>query len=165
MSSWQLEQFEANFVAPLAALPGKLVSPEELLLDELLLDELLLDELLLDELLLDELLLDELLFDELLPDELLLDELLLDELLLDELLLDELGPSPPQAVSIAPSIPIINKLRIIIVAPHLALHLALVFLPETGPSLLKFRELLASLETTSTLLPHLVTLALQNSEN
>lgn len=75
-----------------------------------------LEELLLDEL--DELLL-ELLLDELLLEELLLDELLLDELLLDELLLELLavGSSPPQAASIALSVPIINILRISIAAP------------------------------------------------
>lgn len=85
-----------NFAAPRTASPEKLGSPDELLLDELLLDELLLDEL-------------------------LFDELLLDELLLDELLLDELEPSPPQAVSIRPSIPITIIVRIIVIAPHLAL--------------------------------------------
>jgi hypothetical protein len=84
-------------------------------LDELLLDELL-DEL--EELLLEELLL------ELLLDELLLDELLLEELLLDELLL-AVGSSPPQAASIALSIPRISILRIIFAAPFWALVILL----------------------------------------
>jgi len=92
----------ANVAAPLTGSPAK---P----LDELLLEELL-DEL--DELLLEEL--EELL--ELLPDELLLEELL------DELLL--VGSSPPQAASIALSIPIINILRIIVAAPYWALTTA-----------------------------------------
>lgn len=56
--------------------------------------------------------------DELLVDELLLDELLDDELLLDELLPEDVGSSPPQAASMALSIPITSILRIIVVAPH-----------------------------------------------
>lgn len=107
---------EANFVAPLAASPVK--PPDELLLDELLLEELL-DELLLDELLLDELLLDE-------PP---LDELLLD----DEPLLDE----PPQAASTVLSIPITSILRIILVAPHLALATGSVFWVSTSAAFLE----------------------------
>lgn len=72
-----------------------------------------------DELLDDELLLEEVLLD----DELLLEELLLDELLLDELLAtspDEVSSSP-HAANIKLSIPMTSILRIIVIAPRLAL--------------------------------------------
>lgn len=63
----------------------------------------------------EELLLDEPLVDE---DELLLDELEEDELL--EELEDDVSSPPPHAASIALNIPMINILRIIVIAPHVA---------------------------------------------
>lgn len=107
----------AKVTLPAAALP-----PEDVpLLD----DELLLDD--------DELAPDELLLDELLDDD-VLDELL-DELLLDELL-DDVGLSPPHAASIALSIPSNSILRIIVVAPRLALAAARYIGPITNAQLL-----------------------------